>query len=244
MRPQPHAQPTATPAQQPSPAPSASSARVQPASPAPSASVPAVVDLALEACDRTGLVPCAHQAVLLAQPIVGTGVSLTYSSEWAPGRKDRTGWDASSLGLGGWSLDVLQRYDPGTGILLSGDGSWWFAEGVALPSGERAIRSVDGLRAYVFDANGRHVRTVDALLGATLVAFSYDAVGRLTAAEGSLGGSPNDLRVEREADGTPTGIAGLGGARTGLFLDSAAHLGGTKIRRAGRRSSRPRPTGS
>lgn len=187
-----------------------------------------VGQLALEACDLTGYVPCQNQAVLLTQPLAGTGVALTYSSEWAPGRKDRSGWDVASEGLGGWSLDILQRYDPATGVLLSGDGSWRFAKGVTLASGERAVPTYDGLRAYVFDAKGRHVRTVDALLGTTLVTFSYDSAGRLSGADGSLDGTRIHLVVERETDGTLSGLAGFGGVLTTPFLDSAGHLGGIR----------------
>ena len=204
-------------ASQGAPSPSASIA-APPASPSPSPATPAAGDLALEACDLTGYIPCQHQAVLLSQPVAGTGVALTYSSEWAPGRKDRTGWDAAGLGLGGWSLDVLQRYDPTAGVLLSGDGSWRLAKGIALPSGERAIPTYDGLRAYVFDAAGRHVRTVDALLGTTLVTFSYDSAGRLSGADGSLGGTPIHLIIERATDGTPSNLVGAGGAKTSLLL--------------------------
>ena len=217
--PNPTPGPTSSPTSLVSPAPSTS--------PAPSAS-PTADLLALEACDLTGYVPCEHQAALLTEPVVGTGVALTYSSEWAPGRKDRSGWDASALGLGGWSIDILQRYDPVAGVLLSGDGSWRFATGVTLPSGERAVPTYDGLRAYVFDAKGRHVRTVDALLGTTLVTFAYDAAGRLSGAAGSLDGTPIDLVVERDTGGTLSGLVGFAGARTALYPDSAGHLGGIR----------------
>ena len=209
----------------PTPRPSVSqtSPTTSPTSPSPSAS-PVADQLGLEACDLTGAVPCEHQAVLLTEPVAGSGVALTYSSEWAPGRKDRSGWDASVLGLGGWSLDILQRYDPAAGVLLSGDGSWRFARGVTLASGERVVPSYDGLRAYVFDAKGRHVRTVDALLGTTLVTFSYDSSGRLSGADGSLDGSPIHLVVERQTDGTLSGLVGFDGARTTVSLDGVGHL--------------------
>ncbi|MGD0019700.1 MAG: RHS repeat-associated core domain-containing protein [Candidatus Limnocylindrales bacterium] len=207
----------------PNPTPSPTTARTTPAPSAPAADL-----LALEACDLTGYVPCEHQAVLLTEPVAGTGVALTYSSEWAPGRKDRSGWDASAEGLGGWSLDILQRYDPTNGVLLSGDGSWRFAKGITLASGERVVPTYDGLRAYVFDVKGRHVRTVDALLGTTLVTFSYDAAGRLSGADGSLDGTPIHLVVERETDGTLSGVAGFDGVRTTLLLDSNGHLGGIR----------------
>ena len=207
----------------PTPSPSTS-----PASPSPSPSAPAAGDLALEACDVTGYVPCEHQEVRLALPIAGTGAALTYSSEWAPGRKDRPGWDASAIGLGGWSLDILQRYDPAAGVLLSGDGSWRFAKGVTLPSGEHAVPTYDGLQVFVFDSKGRHVRTVDGLLGTTLITFLYDADGRLSGADGTLDSAPIHLVVEREADGSLVGLVGLDGARTRLFLDRDGPLGGIR----------------
>jgi RHS repeat-associated protein len=203
--------------------PSPTAPRVTPAPTAIAADL-----LALDACDLTGYIPCSHQAALLNEPIAGTGVALTYSSEWAPGRKDRSGWDPSVEGLGGWSLDILQRYDSATGVLLSGDGSWRFAKGVTLASGERVVPTYDGLRAYVFDAKGRHVRTVDALLGTTLVTFAYDSGGRLASADGSLDGKSIHLVVERQTDGTLSGLVGFDGVRTALFLDSAGHLGGIR----------------
>jgi len=205
----------------PTPAPSLNASQTSP-SPAPSQS--AADQLALDACDLTGYVPCERQATLLNVPVAGSGVALTYSSEWAPGRKDRAGWDASAEGLGGWSLDVLQRYDPANGVLLSGDGSWRFAKGVSLLSGERVVPSYDGLRAYVFDAQGRHVRTVDALLGTTLVTFTYDAAGRLSGAKGALGSTPIQLTVERATDGKPSNVVGGGALKTSLFVDGNGHL--------------------
>ena len=96
----------------PSPVPSGaapSRAAVASAAPAPSAPAKVVGPLPLEACDLLGYVPCEQQATVLAIPLAGTGLALTYSTEWAPGRLDRPAWEATSLGLAGWSVDVLQR---------------------------------------------------------------------------------------------------------------------------------------
>ena len=201
----------------PGPTPSAS-----PASSAPPTTGSAD-RLALEECDPAGYVPCEHQAVVLAIPLAGTGSSLTYSSEWAAGRIDRTGWDAGRLGLGGWSIDALVRYDAANGVLLDGDGSWRLTRPVRLASGEQAIPSYDGRRAYVLDPAGRHVRTVDAVLGTTLVTFTYDDAGRLSGARGWLDGRAIRLTVERSTDGAPRGLVGASGATTGLALDGNGH---------------------
>ncbi len=187
-----------------------------PSSPTTDASPPPKVvgDLVLEACDPAGLLPCEQQAVLLTEPIAASGVALTYSTEWADGRLDRPTWNASTLGLGGWSLDVLQRYDPDRRILLSGDGSWRFADAADIGGGERAVPTYDGFRSFVFDADWRHVRTVDSITGATMLAIAYDAAGRLTGVSGARRGWPVSLTVERGDDGSLRYLTGPGEQRT------------------------------
>jgi RHS repeat-associated protein len=201
----------------PAPAPSPS--------PSPTPAPASLADrLTLEECDPAGYVPCEHQAAALAIPLAGTGVSLMYSSEWASGRTDRSGWDADALGLGGWSIGPLARFDATNGVLLDGSGSWRLVKPVALSSGERAIASHDGRRAFVFDTAGRHVRTVDAILGTTLLHFRYDAAGHLHSADGWLDGEPMHVTVERSPDGTPVRLVGPDGATTTLAVDANGHL--------------------
>jgi RHS repeat-associated protein len=178
----------------------------------------------LDECDPGGLVACNQQAAFLTIPIADTGVALTYSSQWAPGRKDRPGWDASPLGLGGWSLDVVQRYDAAKGILVGGDGSWRYAKAVPAGSGKTAVPTYDGTIAYVFDAAGRHVRTVDGHLGTVLLTIAYDPAGRLMKADGTVNGQAAHLSVKRSDDGAPTALVGTDGATTALELDWSGNL--------------------
>ncbi len=151
-------------------------------------------------CDPEGLLPCEHQAVVLYEPIAATGVSLTYSTEWADGRTDRPSWNADSLGLGGWSLDVLQRYDPEHGILLAGDGSWRIAAAADIGDGQRAVPTYDGFEYFVFDAAWRHVRTVDSITGTTLLTLE---LRRCRAAYG--GGRPDRRHSRRERSSATEG---------------------------------------
>ena len=204
----------------PSPSPTPSP---PPPSPSPVSGFTAA-SLALEACDPSGDVPCEQQAATIRLPIAGSGAALTYSSEWAPGRTDRPRWDPASLGLGGWSLDILARYDAADGIVLDGDGSWRLAQPLGLPNGELVVASYDGRRADVFDAAGRELRRVDPVLGVTLVTFDYDAAGRLVGMHGSRDNGPVELSVERAADGTPRRLVGMDDAATDLALDSNGHL--------------------
>jgi RHS repeat-associated protein len=203
------------------PRPSAS-----PAAPSQTEAAPSKVsgDLALEACDPEGLVACEHQAVLLVEPVAATGLALTYSTEWADGRLDRPTWNANTLGLGGWSLDVIQRYDPDRRILLSGDGSWRVADAVEIGDGERAIPTFDGSQSFVFDAAWRHVRTVDGATGIPVLTFSHDDSGQLLGVHGQRGGAPVDLTVQRSEDGMLTGLLGIDALRTVTGAGSAGTL--------------------
>ena len=179
---------------------------------------------AIDECDPAGLVGCDQQATFLSIPIVDTGLALTWSSQWAPGRTDRAGWDAGGLGLGGWSLDVVDRYRAPDRALVAGDGSWRFVDPLALASGELAVPSFDGSLADVFDAAGRHVRTVDGFLGLPRLTITYDAAGRLSSVSGSVRQLPVHLEVRRATDGTPQAVAGIDGALTRLDVDSDGHL--------------------
>ena len=161
---------------------------------------------------------------MLSRAIAGTGIALSISTEWVQGRLDRPQWDAGVLGLGGWSLDVLQRYDPDNGVLLSGDGSWRIVQAVELSDGERAVPSFDGRRVFVFDAAWHHVRTLDDITGATLLTFSYDADGRLAGAEGSVGSNPVHLRITHDSTGRSIQLVGMAGMETLVSVDDRGDL--------------------
>ena len=179
---------------------------------------------ALDECDPGGNIACEQQAAFLSIPIADTGLALTWSSQWASGRTDRSGWGANALGLGGWSIDAVERYMPTPGILIGGDGSWRFTAGVKLDAGSLAVPAYDGSLAYVFDVAGRHVRTVDGHLGMTLLTIAYDTAGHLAKVDGTSNGQPAHLSIQRTSDGTAQAIRGTDGAVTTLGFDSQGHL--------------------
>ncbi|MGA2447762.1 MAG: hypothetical protein ABTD50_03710 [Polyangiaceae bacterium] len=47
--------------------------------------------------------------------------------------------------------------------------------------------SADGRQVFIFNPNGRHLQTIDALTNATLYQFAYDASGRLATVTGVHG---------------------------------------------------------
>jgi RHS repeat-associated protein len=108
--------------------------------------------------------------------------------------------------------------------LLFSDGRCVFRVLPALPglsSDEIAVPSRGGRELYVFDRDGRHRETRDALTGVTLLAFSYDAHGRVIAVTDRDGLATH---IERDASGLTRAIIGPYQQRTELGYDEHDHL--------------------
>lgn len=94
----------------------------------------------------------------------------------------------------------------------------------ALPgfsASELTFASEDGQEFYIFDQNGRHLRTIDPLLNITLWTFSYDSKGFVTSLRDRDG---LVTAIERDGAGHATTIVGPYGARTALAVDSNGYL--------------------
>lgn len=107
-------------------------------------------------------------------------------------------------GFGNQPLQELTRSFPGFGV-----------------GGEMRIASETGAEVFTFDSRGRHLRTLNALTGATKRVFGYDAGGWLVSITDAFG---NVTRIERDASGTPTAIVAPFGQRTELGLDAEGYL--------------------
>ena len=83
------------------------------------------------------------------------------------------------------------------------------------------IPSEDGTQLFQFDGNGRHLRTVNTLTGATLYSFTYDGAGRLTQV---TDGDNNITVIERNGAGAATAIVSPYNQRTTLSLDANGYL--------------------
>jgi RHS repeat-associated protein len=129
-------------------------------------------------------------------------------------------------------------------IVLGADGTIYFSDETAgrvrsvapsLPAlqlGETTIASDDGRSVYVFDPNGRHLRTVDALTKATVLTFGYDAAGRLTSI---TDGDGHTTTIARDGTGTPSSITAPYGQVTTLgvtngYLSSIKNPAGDEIK--------------
>ncbi|MDQ6799856.1 MAG: hypothetical protein M3041_03365 [Acidobacteriota bacterium] len=81
--------------------------------------------------------------------------------------------------------------------------------------------SADGSEFYVFDFNGRHQRTVDAMTGVTTLTFQYDTAGRLASMTDRDG---NITRINRDGSGNATSIVAPGGQTTTLAIGGDGYL--------------------
>ncbi len=86
---------------------------------------------------------------------------------------------------------------------------------------EIAVADESGGALYIFDASGRHLRTLNTLTGAILRTFSYDAAGYLISTTDADG---NVLQIERDPAEHPLAIVAPGGQRTQFSLDGAGYL--------------------
>jgi RHS repeat-associated protein len=83
------------------------------------------------------------------------------------------------------------------------------------------VCSQDSSELYQFNANGRHLKTIDAITGRTLLTFTYDTKNNLIAV---VDDNNNTTTIERDADGNPTAIMGPFGQRTTLKVNSEGYL--------------------
>ena len=99
------------------------------------------------------------------------------------------------------------------------------------------VANESGSEIYVFDGNGRHLRTLDGLTLSELLRFTYDEHGYLTRVEDPDG---NALVIDRDAMEHGTAIHAPFGQTTTVAYDSAGHLAkATDALGTGRSARRP-----
>ncbi|WP_242344342.1 RHS repeat-associated core domain-containing protein [Anaeromyxobacter terrae] len=119
------------------------------------------------------------------------------------------------------------------GLAIGPDGSLYVASSwskrvkkVALPlpghvAGNIAVASFSGKDLYVFDAKGRHLRTLDTRTGLASHSFAYDSSGLLASIADVDG---NTTRIERDGQGSPVALLAPNGQRTDFVVDADGYL--------------------
>ncbi len=134
-------------------------------------------------------------------------------------------------GDGGLATEA-QLFVPSS-IAISPDTNFYIADGglnrifkveSSLPSfsvSEIAIASENGYELYKFNANGRHLSTLDTLNGNVIDSFIYNDSGQLIEIEDKNG---QTTTIERDGEGIATAIVAPFGERTLLETDTNGYL--------------------
>jgi RHS repeat-associated protein len=154
--------------------------------------------------------------------LAGDGTSTPFGQPLPTGTRLATGTPidfpaALALAPDGTLLVLQNSAEIGTGGALSR-----VASAVpGSPVGGFDIADENGTAVDVFDDSGRHLRTQDALTGATLYAFTYDSGGRLASVIDVDG---NTTTIQRDGSASPTAIVGPYGQLTALAVDVNGNL--------------------
>jgi RHS repeat-associated protein len=144
--------------------------------------------------------------------VAGTG-AYGYGGDGGPATKAQLFWPAR-IALG--PDDSLYFSDSGNNRIRRMSSS-----ARALVAGEFMVPSTDGGDYYILDTYGRHLRTLDSVLGTLRNTFAYDAQQYLQGIEDADG---NTMLIERDSTGHPTAIVTPDGQRTELTLDANGYL--------------------
>ncbi len=117
--------------------------------------------------------------------------------------------------------DIVASLGTNVAIVSNRQTKWVGLQGTSVGESEGKIPSSDGRVLFVFNAIGKHVRTVDTHTNSNLYQFAYDSAGLLLSVQD---GDGNTTSIVRDASGVPTAIVGPYGQRTDLALDGNGYL--------------------
>ncbi len=142
--------------------------------------------------------------------VAGGGQELVFS-EGLPGKL-----------FGGMDNHGLALHPDGRIVVASNNILLAIAGGFPEYDGEdKLIPSSTGTMVYRFNASGRHLETLHALTGESLLSFAYDAAGQLTSITDA---DANVTTIDRDSNGNPTSIIGPFGQTTAIGLNADGYI--------------------
>lgn len=130
-----------------------------------------------------------------------------------------SGTPSVEMGLGGWTPSNHHSLDVASKTIHYGYGISWPVEAMAYGNGILVVSS-DGTEAYLFDLNGRHLETRNALTNALKTQFSYSTDGLLISETDAFG---NKTLINHNGT-VPTSIVSPYGQVTQLSVDQNGYL--------------------
>jgi len=136
------------------------------------------------ACESGSVIRIDNFSVSEGVPVVGTDITLNYSSEYAAQYSTTTGSlssivDRHSFNFEGWTNSLQHLYSQHQRRLFLGTGTSVSRDYSVLNDGNLMVVSPNRDEIYIFSSNGRHLETKTFVTGAIKYSFSYDANGRL-----------------------------------------------------------------
>jgi RHS repeat-associated protein len=134
-------------------------------------------------------------------------------------------WEASDVGLGGWTPSIVHYYDTTGQRLYYGSGGSRQIQAESYTDGSYELYSLtseDGSEDYTFGPYGQLLETVNGLTGDTIYQFGYDLnSGALTSVTDAFG---NVTTFQYDSYGHPLSITSPYGQKTILTTDSNGWL--------------------
>ncbi|WP_413578578.1 RHS repeat-associated core domain-containing protein [Bdellovibrio sp. HCB290] len=125
--------------------------------------------------------------------------------------------------MGGWLPSVLRYYDVDGKKLYYATGSAVDVEAKPFGASHLYIADSSGAEVYVFDLTGRHIYTKTAMLGTTVLTFTYDSSGRLSSISDPFS---KTTTFNRNLSGELTSITAPNAQVTTVSLDSNGFISG------------------
>lgn len=149
--------------------------------------------------------------------IIGTDFALYYSSEFASEYTGSVLMNKNSFFAPEMiSVSAQHYYDKIKGRIYYGHGTSVEMAHTVLVGGNLSVVDSSGREIFVFDTNGKHLQTLNSLIGSTKYTFNYDVNNKLESIVDAFG---NTTEILRDGSGVLIGIEAPFGQITDISVN-------------------------